>query len=263
MLDLVREGRSFIPDALACTEGARQWGPSSSKRSASTTIFKEMDFVKHDPNKNSRGATKTAQVHVDVSQAALKRLHADFVEKDMFSMFVDVIMEAAFTALPRKVQEYPSLDDAAHQEEGSSLQCWTLCEPRPSHAGASPDGFVWDEDIQEYELVEVKTASRAIAAGLQTFEQVIGRGFADFIKEEKIDTNHKHYHQMTGQLALTGLGWCDLVVDWEVVRWVTRVPFEEQLANQAATKAQRHKVHRRENQSDAESAEWHCTFNAA
>ncbi|CAN7944095.1 unnamed protein product [Ixodes hexagonus] len=33
MLDLVREGRSFIPDALACTEGARQWGPSSSKRS--------------------------------------------------------------------------------------------------------------------------------------------------------------------------------------------------------------------------------------
>lgn len=112
MLDLVREGRSFIPDALACTEGARQWGPSSS-RSASTTLLKELDFVKHDPNKKSRGATKTAQVHVDVTQAALKRLHADFVENGIFPMFADVIEDAAFTALPRKVQEHPALDDTA------------------------------------------------------------------------------------------------------------------------------------------------------
>ncbi|CAN8025276.1 unnamed protein product, partial [Ixodes persulcatus] len=304
MLDLVREGRSFIPDALACTEGARQWGPSSSKRSASTTIFKELDFVKHDPNKKSRGATKTGQVHVDVSQAALKRLHADFVENDIFPMFADVIKEAAFTALPRKVQERPSLDDAACVARISLpiKECWTLQMPPndpcvitldeaqsleeetrgqsrsklwhserakritasqfgdivkrkaavnetflrnifsgPHGAthhmkaglkneaaalqryqmkkrvqlfsvglcvnpglpmlGASPDGLVWDEDIQEYGLVEVKTASRAIAAGLQTFEEVKGRGFAEFIKDDKIDPNHKHYHQMTGQLA--------------------------------------------------------------
>lgn len=43
-----------------------------------------------------------------------------------------------------------------------------------------------------------------------------------------MDTNRKHYHQMTGQLALTGLGWCDLVVDWEVDCWVTRVPFDKE-----------------------------------
>ncbi|KAG0442923.1 hypothetical protein HPB47_015478 [Ixodes persulcatus] len=302
MLDLVREGRSFIADALACTEGAGQWGSSSSKRSASTTIFKELDFVKHDPNKH----------HLPDGNHGIK--------------------EAAFTALPRKVQERPSLDDAACVARISLpiKECWTLQMPSNdpcaitldeaqsleeetrgqsrsklwhserakritasqfgdivkrkaavnetflrnifsgTHGathhmkaglkneaaalqryqmkkrvqlfsvglcvntglpmlGASPDGLVWDEDIQEYELVEVKTASRAIAAGLQTFEEVRGRGFAEFIKEDKIDPNHKHYHQMTGQLALTGLEWCDLVVDWEVDCWVTRVPFDDKL----------------------------------
>lgn len=59
------------------------------------------------------------------------------------------------------------------QEEGSSLQCWTLCEPHLPMLGASPDNVAWDEDIQEYGLVEVKTASQAITAGLRTFEQVI------------------------------------------------------------------------------------------
>ncbi|KAG0417014.1 hypothetical protein HPB47_005950 [Ixodes persulcatus] len=260
MLDLVREGRSFIPDALACMEGARQWGPSSSKRSASTTIFKELDFVKHDPNKTSRGATKTAQVHVDVLQAALKRLNADFVENDIFPMFADVIKEAAFTALPRKVQERPSLDDAACMKKRVQLFSVGLCvNPGLPVLGASPDGLVCDEDIQEYGLVEVKTASRAIAAGLQTFEEVKGRGFAEFIKDDKIDPNHKHYHQMTGQLALTGLEWCDLVVDWEVDCWVTRVSFGDKLNDEGATS----QVHRREIHSDAESTEWRCTFNAA
>ncbi|EEC05685.1 hypothetical protein IscW_ISCW004166 [Ixodes scapularis] len=81
---------------------------------------------------------------------------------------------------------------------------------------ASPDGLVCDEDVQEHGLAKVKTVSRAIVAGLLTFEQVMARGFVDFIKKDKtVDTNHKHYHQMTGQLAFTGLGWCNLVVDWE------------------------------------------------
>ncbi|MDD9361373.1 MAG: YqaJ viral recombinase family protein, partial [Anaplasma sp.] len=333
MLDLIREGQSFIPDALACTEGARQWGPSSSRRGASTTVFKELDFVKHDPNNKSKSARKTTEVHVDVPQAALKRLHTDFVEKDIFPMFADVIKDAEFTALPRKIQECPALDDAASVPRISLpiKVCWTLqmppndpcvitlaqaqsleeqtrgqskstlwhsergkritasqfgdivkrkaavnekflrnifsgsrgathhmkaglkneaaalkryktkkrvqvfsvglcVNPGLPMLGASPDGLVWDEDVQEYGLVEVKTVSRAIDAGLLTFEQVVGRGFVDFVKEDKtVDTSHKHHHQMTGQLALTGLGWCDLVVDWEKDCWITRVPFDEKL----------------------------------
>lgn len=32
VLDLVREGHTFIPDTLACTNEPRKWGPSASKR---------------------------------------------------------------------------------------------------------------------------------------------------------------------------------------------------------------------------------------
>ncbi|EEC09253.1 hypothetical protein IscW_ISCW008327 [Ixodes scapularis] len=71
---------------------------------------------------------------------------------------------------------------------------------------ASPDELVWDEDIQEYGLVEVKTVSRAIDAHLTTFAEVMDRGFVKFIHADKsVDKKHKHYHQVTGQLALTGL----------------------------------------------------------
>lgn len=333
MLNLMREGQSFIPDALACKEGARQWGPSASKRSARATLFKELEFVKHDPNNKSKSARKTTEVHVDVAQTSLKRLHTDYVEKDIFPMFADVIEDAAFMALPRKVDVCPALNDAACVPRLSLpiKECWTLQMPPTDpcvvtlaqaqslekqtrdqsrstlwHSergkritasqfgdivkrkavvnekfvqnifsgargatrhmkaglmneaaalkryktkknvqvfsvglcvnpglpmlGASPDGLVWDEDAQEYGLVEVKTVSRAIDAGLLTLEQVMGSGFVNFIKQDKsVDTNHKHHHQITGQLALTGLGWCDLVVDWEKDCWVTRVPFDKKL----------------------------------
>lgn len=333
MLDLVREGRAFIPDALACTEGSRQWGPSSSKGRTSTTLFKELDFIKHDPNNKAKTAKRTAEVRVDVPEAAIKRLHADFVDNGIFPMFADAIEEAEFTALPRKTRQLPDLDFATSAPRISLpvKECWTyqmpprdpclltlaqaqhleretrgqsgsmlwhterakritasrfsdivkrravvtdkfvrgiftgtcgatrhmkaglkneaaalqrykeklkvevfsvgLCvNPGLPILGASPDGLVWDKDINEYGLVEVKTVSRAMDEGLETLEQVLDRKLVDFIKEDQsVDTNHKHYYQMTGQLALTGLGWCDLVVDWGKDCFVTRVPFNDEL----------------------------------
>ncbi|XP_040063788.1 uncharacterized protein LOC120838099 [Ixodes scapularis] len=106
-----------------------------------------------------------------------------------------------------------------------------LCiNPGVPMLGASPGGLVWDEDIQEYGLVEVKTVSRVIDANLTTFDEVMIRGFVEFIHAAKsVDKKHKHYYQVTGQLALTGLEWCDLVVDSAKDCWVTRVPFDEAL----------------------------------
>lgn len=336
MLDLVREGRSFVPDALACTEGARQWGPSSSKRGASTALFKELDFIKHDPNKKAKTTMKATELHVDVSQAAIKKLHTDYVEKGLFPMFVDVIEEAAFAPLPRKVQDvqgHPNIEDIVCVPRISLpvKTCWTYQMPpqdpcsldlteaqhleaetrgqsksRLWHAerekritashfgdivkrqaavtekfvksifggacsatrymkvgieneaaalkrykakkkvevfrvglcvnpglpmlGASPDGLVWDEAIQEYGLVEVKTLSRAMEKGVESFEEVMDGNYANFIQKDKaVKSSHNHYHQITGQLALTGLGWCDLVVDWGKDCWVTRIPFNSKL----------------------------------
>lgn len=105
--------------------------------------------------------------------------------------------------------------------------CVNPCLPM---LGASPDGLVWDEDIQEYGLVEVKTVSQATDVGLTIFHEVMGRRFVEFIHADKsVDKRHNHYCQVTGQLALTGLEWCNLVVDWAKHCWVTRVPFDEAL----------------------------------
>ncbi|MDD9361618.1 MAG: YqaJ viral recombinase family protein, partial [Anaplasma sp.] len=91
------------------------------------------------------------------------------------------------------------------KNEAAALKCYktkkraqvfsiALCvNPGLPMLGASPDGLVWDEDVQEYGLIEVKTVSRVINAGLLTFEQLVGRRFVDFIKEDKsVDTSHKH-----------------------------------------------------------------------
>ncbi|KAG0414921.1 hypothetical protein HPB47_007919 [Ixodes persulcatus] len=269
MIDLIREGRSYVPDTLACTEGARQCGSSSLKRGASTVSFKELELLKHDSSNKAKSARKTTVVHVDVAQATAKRLHTDFIEKEIFSMFADVMEEAAFTPLPRKVQEHWNADDGASaarislpvkdsapggtdtrpeqkyvwhterekkitasqfedivkrqapvierflrsifsgghgttrhmraglQNEAAALKRYKskqkvqvfgvgLCiYPDFPMLGASPDGLVWVEDIQEYGLVEVKAVSRAIDSHLMTFEEVMGRGFVEFIHADK------------------------------------------------------------------------------
>ncbi|XP_040073144.1 uncharacterized protein LOC120845403 [Ixodes scapularis] len=106
-----------------------------------------------------------------------------------------------------------------------------LCiNPGVPMLGASTDGLVWDEDIEEYGLVEVKRVSRAIDANLTTIEEVMSRGFVEFIHADRsVDKKHKHYYQVTGQLALTGLEYCELVADGAKDCWVTRVPFDEAL----------------------------------
>lgn len=57
--------------------------------------FKELRFVKHDPNNKAKRARRTMEVHLDVAQATIKSLHTDFIEKGIFSMFADMVEEAA------------------------------------------------------------------------------------------------------------------------------------------------------------------------
>ncbi|KAG0438506.1 hypothetical protein HPB47_016988 [Ixodes persulcatus] len=211
-LDLIREGRPYISDALACTEGARD-----------TVWFRKLEYVKHDPSNKGKSARKTTEVRVDVAQATVKRLHTDFIEKGIFPIFADMMEEAEDEASAPRISlpvkecwnhQTPSSDpctltltQAHHREEETRNQSRSMMW----HA---EHGLVWDEDIQEYGLVEVKTVSRAIDAHLTTFEEVTSRGFVEFIHVDKsVDKTHKHYNQVTGQLALTGLEWGDLAVD--------------------------------------------------
>ncbi|XP_048022908.1 uncharacterized protein LOC125253145 [Megalobrama amblycephala] len=88
----------------------------------------------------------------------------------------------------------------------SILPCGFVVHPDAQHLGASPDGRVYDpSEIFPFGLVEVKSTSA---------ESV---GQASFIKiqkgEAKLKETHKYYWQVQGQLAVTGLHWCDFVTD--------------------------------------------------
>ncbi|XP_003198385.3 uncharacterized protein isoform X1 [Danio rerio] len=86
------------------------------------------------------------------------------------------------------------------------LPCGFVVHPDAPHLGASPDGRVYDpSEIFPFGLVEVKATSA----------ESIGQ--ASFIKmqkgQAKLKETHKYYWQVQGQLAVTGLQWCDFVTD--------------------------------------------------
>ena len=45
----------------------------------------------------------------------------------------------------------------------------------------------------------------------------------------KLKTTHKYYYQVQGELAITGMAWCDFVIWTEGGLFVQRVPFDEDL----------------------------------
>lgn len=105
-----------------------------------------------------------------------------------------------------------------------------LCvNPGAPMLGASPDGLVWDKDISEYGLVEVKTVARAMEEGVASLEEVIQRKMVKYLKDGSLDANHDHYFQIVGQLAITGLKWCDFVCDWGQDCFVQRIHFDDEL----------------------------------
>ncbi|XP_077548147.1 uncharacterized protein LOC144160941 [Haemaphysalis longicornis] len=104
-----------------------------------------------------------------------------------------------------------------------------LCvNPGAPFLGASPDGLVWDKTNNDFGLVEVKTLAKAMEDGL-TVEEAIQKRLVPFFKEGKLSERHKYFYQIQGQLGVTGLTWCDLVVDSGGDIYVERIMFDAQV----------------------------------
>ncbi|CAN7943520.1 unnamed protein product [Ixodes hexagonus] len=116
------------------------------------------------------------------------------------------------------------------QARGVTIYPVGLCvNPGISVLGASPDGLVWDPDVEQWGLVEVKTLAKAMEEGL-TVKEAISKDMVPYLKDGVLKSNHKNNLQIQGQLAITGLKWCDLVVDSGCQDpMVQRVPFDELL----------------------------------
>ncbi|XP_049334766.1 uncharacterized protein LOC111193945 [Astyanax mexicanus] len=86
------------------------------------------------------------------------------------------------------------------------MPCGLVVHPEAPHLGASPDGRVYDLlETPPFGLVEVKST---------TADNIAGVSFIKMHKDQaKLKQSHKYYWQVQGQLAVTGLQWCDFVTD--------------------------------------------------
>ena len=86
------------------------------------------------------------------------------------------------------------------------FSCGFVVHADAPHLGASPDGRVVDPtEVPPFGLVEVKCPMVDTIFEATHIKLVGGK--------PKLRRGHKYYTQVQGQLAVTGLRWCDFVTD--------------------------------------------------
>lgn len=100
-----------------------------------------------------------------------------------------------------------------------------VINPGCPHLGASPDYIVFDpsENDDPFGLLELKCLQCLSVRNAKCLRLVNG--------ELKLRKSHEYYYQIQGQLGLTGMQWCDLMVlckdDWHI----ERIYFDEDFFN--------------------------------
>lgn len=91
-----------------------------------------------------------------------------------------------------------------------------VIHPDAPHLGASPDGRVYDpSESPPFGLVEVKSSTKTDPS--QVAHLKVQEGHISLRR------SHKYYWQVQGQLAITGLTWCDFVTDTQSTLTVERI----------------------------------------
>ncbi|CAM4735664.1 unnamed protein product [Leuciscus chuanchicus] len=91
-----------------------------------------------------------------------------------------------------------------------------IIHPDAPHLGASPDGRVYDpSESPPFGLVEVKSSTKPEPS--QVAHLKVQEGHTSPRR------SHKYYWQVQGQLAITGLTWCDFVTDTQSTLTVERI----------------------------------------
>jgi len=88
-----------------------------------------------------------------------------------------------------------------------------VIDPEAPHLGASPDSRVYDpSESPPFGLVEVKSTTKHDASQVER-----ENGYF------RLRQSHRYYWQVQGQLAVTGLEWCDFVTDTQENLYVERI----------------------------------------
>lgn len=104
----------------------------------------------------------------------------------------------------------------------SVTQCGFIIHPDAPHLGASPDAKVFDpSEMPPFGLAEVKCCDVGNVALVKHLATSKGQA--------SLKRTHKYYYQVQGQLALSGLQWCDFVTDTHTDFTVERIYRDEEI----------------------------------
>lgn len=99
-----------------------------------------------------------------------------------------------------------SLKQYSEARNVSVLPCGVIVHPDASHLGASPDARVYDPTASApFGLAEVTCCNVESVVEVKHLK-VVGC-------EALLKSTHKYYWQVQGQLAISGLEWCDFITD--------------------------------------------------
>ena len=112
-------------------------------------------------------------------------------------------------------EEYVSVCHELGKKDLEVQQCGLVLHLVYEYLGASPDGQVYDpSSAHTHGLLEINCPAAAFAKDLTPEEACEDPSFFCELVEQKVclkDT-HRYFTQVQGQLAVTGLPWCDFVV---------------------------------------------------
>ena len=104
----------------------------------------------------------------------------------------------------------------AEEFDVSVMQCGAVIHPDAPHLGASPDAKVFDpQETPPFGLAEVKSCGVEYLSQVQHLHTANGKF--------SLKPSHKFYYQVQGQLAISGLRWCDFVTDTNTEFAVERI----------------------------------------
>lgn len=112
-----------------------------------------------------------------------------------------------------------------------------IINPGVPYLGASPDGKVFDKSSEDmFGLIEIKCPYKF--RNLNVRDAVLDSAFClEYVDSDsgpmlRLKRNHAYYFQVQGQMALSGLGWCDFVVYTFQSLFVERIMFDSRLWNE-------------------------------
>lgn len=153
-------------------------------------------------------------------------------KKEVTPAFLKTIFKRSSTKPTRHMQtgianEPVALEKYRRQYDGKLdlFKCGFVVNPGVPFLGASPDGVVYDQEKAEFGLVEVKTLAAAMDEGFHIHEAYEEKKAGFLTDKLQLDHGHHYYLQVQGQLALTGLQWCDFLVDCGKEFSVERISF--------------------------------------